>query len=191
MTHRHYSTLGSLALMLMFSVSVMAQQQQPLPWQGSSYFEVPSNLAGYQEVGQGMQGSQSTTLARTVADTNGQTFQPDLTAAQSNQGSQARPHDDQGVGFTSSVEDPVYDLRRIRLMREQAKTPGDALFQTSPLTPLRERFIATEKRIFEDRDIKYGANLNTLFQGLTDNIDGTDGYGMAIVPADGWNMGWI
>lgn len=80
--------------------------------------------------------------------------------------------------MTSSVEDPVVDLRRIRLIREQAKTPGDALFRTSPLTPVRERFIAREKRIFERHDIKYGANLNTLFQGLTDNIPGTDSYGM-------------
>jgi hypothetical protein len=97
----------------------------------------------------------------------------------SGQNAPPSPFLEQGPGFTSSVEDPVYDLRRIRFLRQQARTPGDALFPTSPLTPIRERFIAAEKRIYERTDVKFGSNLNTLMQGLGDNIPGTDSYGMA------------
>ena len=85
----------------------------------------------------------------------------------------------QGPGLTSSIEDPVVNLQNTRRLREQIRTPGDALFPTSPLTPIRERFIAMEKRIYEATDIKFGTNLNTLMQGLGDNIPGTDSYGMA------------
>ena len=55
----------------------------------------------------------------------------------------------QGSGFTSDVQDPVVELQVARQRREQAKTPGISLFRTSPLTPLRERGIAAEKRIYE------------------------------------------
>jgi hypothetical protein len=47
------------------------------------------------------------------------------------------------------------------------------------LTPLRERGFQAEKRIYEATDIKFGTNFNTLLQGLSDNIPGTDGFGMA------------
>ncbi len=85
----------------------------------------------------------------------------------------------QGPGLTSDIQDPVVELRRILQKREQAKTPSYALFQRSPLTPLRERGIAAEKRIYEATDIKFGTNLNTLMQGLADEIPGQDTYGMA------------
>ena len=85
----------------------------------------------------------------------------------------------QSPGLTSSVEDPVVNLLRTRELRQQARTPGDALFPTSPLTPIRERFIAMEKRIYEATNVKFGSNLNTLMQGLGDNMPGTDSYGMA------------
>lgn len=95
------------------------------------------------------------------------------------QTAQTSASSDQPVGLTSSIEDPVVNLRHTRQLREQAKTPGDALLQTSPLTPIRERLIAMEKRIYERTDIKFGTNVNTLMQGLGDNIPGTDSYGMA------------
>ncbi len=53
------------------------------------------------------------------------------------------------------------------------------LFPTSPLTPLRERGLAAEKRIYEATDIKFGTAFNTLFQGLSDEIPGEDDFGMA------------
>lgn len=110
---------------------------------------------------------------------NPQDFQPNDQGFQpGSQQSTLRAHGEFGPGLTSSVEDPVVNLKRIQLLRSQAKTPGDALFSTSPLTPIRERFIAREKRIYEATDFKFGANVNTLFQGLTDNIPGTDEYGM-------------
>lgn len=126
---------------------------------------------------QSLQGTQPNgqEISREQVIPNGQGFQN----SQGDQTAQLKPHDDQGPGLTSSVEDPVHNLRQTRITREQAKTPGDALFSTSPLTPLRERFIAHEKRIYEERNLKFGTNVNTLFQGLTDNIPGTDDFGMA------------
>jgi porin len=85
-------------------------------------------------------------------------------------------NNNQGPGFTSSVEDPVVELRQIRQRRVD---PPDSLFRTSPLTPLRECNIAAEKRIYKATDIKFGTNFNTLFQGLGENIPGTDDFGMA------------
>jgi len=100
--------------------------------------------------------------------------------AQSNtQSAQAGSTNNQGPGLTSDIQDPVVELHRIRQKREQAKTPGYALFQRSPLTTLRERGIAAEKRIYETTDIKFGTNLNTLFQGLADEIPGKDTFGMS------------
>jgi hypothetical protein len=100
----------------------------------------------------------------------------------------------QSSGLTSSVEDPVVELQRIRQKRVQAKTPSYALFQNSPLTPLRERGIAAEKRIYEATNIHFGTNLNTLMQGLADEIPGQDTYGMSsfltvVGTWDGFNKG--
>jgi hypothetical protein len=110
------------------------------------------------------------------------------------QNAQANSNNNQVPGFTSDIQDPVVALHHMRQRREQAKTPDYALFQRSPLTPLRERAIAAEKRIYEATDIKFGTNLNTLFQGLGDNIPGTDSYGMSsfmqsVATWDGFNKG--
>jgi hypothetical protein len=83
------------------------------------------------------------------------------------------------LGFTSDIRDPVVALKHIRQKRVQAETPDYSLFRSSPLTPLREWNNQAEKRIYEETDIKFGTNLNTLFQGLGDNIPGTDSYGMS------------
>ena len=84
----------------------------------------------------------------------------------------------QGPGFTSDVRDPVVELRNIRQRRE-TEPQRSSLFRTSPLTPLRQRGIEAEKRIYEATNIKFGTNLNTLLQGLSDNKPGTDEFGMA------------
>ena len=52
----------------------------------------------------------------------------------------------QGPGLTSDVQDPVVELHRAREKREQASTQPVSLFPMSPLTPIRERGIAAEKR---------------------------------------------
>jgi hypothetical protein len=185
MTHRRRSSWGSVALVLLFAVTAQSQEYQAPRWQSSPYSNVSPNnrvsskLVGFQESGQPVQAGQNITLPGQSAATSEPTFQPDLTAAQGNQTTQPAPAFSQSPGLTSSIEDPVVNLRETRLLREQAKMPGDALFSRSPLTPIRENFIAREKRIYEATDIKFGSNLNTLFQGLTDNIEGTDGYGMA------------
>ena len=70
-------------------------------------------------------------------------------------------------------------LQLIRQKRVQPIKPGNALFPRSPLTPLREAMIAREKQIYEATNFKFGTSLNTLMQGLSDNIPGTDEYGMA------------
>jgi hypothetical protein len=85
----------------------------------------------------------------------------------------------QGPGLTSDIQDPVVELQRIRQKRGLPKTPEYSLFGTSPLTPLRERGIAAEKRIYKATDIKFGTNINTLFQGLSDEIQGEDDFGMS------------
>ena len=100
----------------------------------------------------------------------------------------------QGPGFTSDVQDPVEELQVARQRREQAKTPGISLFRTSPLTPLRERGIAAEKRIYELTNIKFATNFNHLLQGLSDEIPGEDDFGMSTFMTfvgtwDGWNKG--
>jgi porin len=110
------------------------------------------------------------------------------------QNAQSGSNYDQVPGFTSDIQDPVVELHRIRQKREQAKAPSYALFQRSPLTPLRERGLAAEKRIYEATDIKFGTNLNTLMQGIAGEIPGSDTYGMAsflttVATWDGFNKG--
>ena len=63
------------------------------------------------------------------------------TAAQDTQ-PDAQP--EQRPGLTTDVQDPVVELQVIRQKRE---APTYSLFRWSPLTPLRERGIAAEKRI--------------------------------------------
>lgn len=53
---------------------------------------------------------------------------------------------DQRPGLTSDLQDPEVELQRIRQRRQIAREPADALFRTSPLTPVRECFIDFEKR---------------------------------------------
>jgi len=110
------------------------------------------------------------------------------------QNAQTDTENNQGPGLTSDIQDPVVALRKMQQRREEAKTPEYALFQRSPLTPLRERGIAAEKRIYEATDIKFGTNFNTLMQGLGDAIPGADTYGMAtfmqtVATWDGFNKG--
>jgi hypothetical protein len=100
----------------------------------------------------------------------------------------------QGPGLTSDVQDPVVELHRAREKREQASTQPVSLFPMSPLTPIRERGIAAEKRLYESCDIKMATNFNTLLQGLGDNRPGTDDFGMAtfmsfVTTWDGWKKG--
>lgn len=80
---------------------------------------------------------------------NGQDAQSSGQANQSSSQDATAPAFSQVPGLTSSIEDPVVNLQDTRLLREQAKLPGDALFSTSPLTPIRKAFIAREKRIYE------------------------------------------
>jgi|GEM_PF-1603776 len=94
-------------------------------------------------------------------------------------------------GFTSDPQDPVVELKRIRQKRELADKDDIALFRTSPLTPLRKRSIECEKRIYEATNIKLGTALNTLLQGLTNEIPGNRNVGMSsfvtfIGTWDGW-----
>ena len=101
---------------------------------------------------------------------------------------------DQRAGFTTDLQDPVVELRRIRQRREIAREDGDALFLTSPLTPLREATIAAEKRIYERTNFKFGASGNHLLQGLTDERPGTEDFGMSSFLIytgtwDGWKKG--
>ena len=86
---------------------------------------------------------------------------------------------DQRAGFTTDLQDPVVELKRIRQRRAIAREAGDALFLTSPLTPLRDATIAAEKRIYDRTNFKFGTSLNHLLQGLTDERPGTDDYGMS------------
>ncbi|MGI9472471.1 MAG: hypothetical protein ACR2NZ_13100 [Rubripirellula sp.] len=100
----------------------------------------------------------------------------------------------QGPGFTSDVLDPVVELQLARQRREQAKAPGISLFATSPLTPIRERGIEFEKRLYDLTDIKFATNFNHLLQGLSDEIPGEDDYGMStfmtfVATWDGWRKG--
>lgn len=130
--------------------------------------------------------SQPSVLSRQAIESS---IQDSQGMSQSNQGGgQTIPANSQAAsanandfrpGLTSNIEDPVVNLLETRRLRIQPREPGDALFSTSPLTPLRERIIAREKRFYEATDFKWGANLNTLFQGLTDNMAGTDDFGMA------------
>jgi hypothetical protein len=108
---------------------------------------------------------------------------------------QAPADNDQTPGLTADLQDPVVELRFIRQKREQqGRAEQYALFRTSPLTPLRERGIQTEKWIYDATDIKIGTNLNTLMQGLSDEIPGEDDYGMAsflsfVATWDGYRKG--
>ena len=115
-------------------------------------------------------------------------------ATTSAQTAQPSASSDMPVGITTDIRDPVVLLRTIRQKREQAETPDDSLFRTSPLTPLRKWSIAQEKRIYEATDIKLGTTLTTLLQGLSDEIQGEDDFGMAtgmsfVGTWDGWNKG--
>ena len=117
-----------------------------------------------------------------------------MLATASAQPAQAISDNNQSPGITSDIRDPVVLLRTIRQKREQAETPDYSLFRTSPLTPLRERAIAQEKRIYEATDIKLGTTFTTLLQGLGDAIPDEDTYGMATAMSfvgtwDGWNKG--
>ena len=111
------------------------------------------------------------------AQASGQDMQPSEQDAQDVQDAQADTNL-VPLGLTSSNEDPVVELYQIQQRREQAKTPGYSLFRTSPLTPLRQRGIAAENRLYDRTNIRFGTNINTLLQGLTDNIPGTDSYGL-------------
>lgn len=110
------------------------------------------------------------------------------------QASTAGAFDSQGPGFTSDVLDPVVELQIARHRREQAKIPNISLFRSSPLTPLRERGIDAENRIYELTNFKFATNFNHLLQGLSDEIPGEDEYGMATFMTfvgtwDGWRKG--
>jgi porin len=98
-----------------------------------------------------------------------------LTPANAQEGGGASSNN-QGPGLTSDVQDPVVELQVIRQKRE---TPTYSLFPKSPLTPFRDAGLAAEKRIYEATDIKFGTAVNTLLQGLSDEIPGTDDFGMA------------
>lgn len=86
---------------------------------------------------------------------------------------------DQQPDLTTDLQDPVVELKRIRQRRELIRQTGDSLFSTSPLTPLRERLIAAEKRLYKRTDFKWGASGNHLLQGLSDELPGTDDFGMS------------
>lgn len=115
-------------------------------------------------------------------------------SAQMNTGGQDSTRIDERPGLTTDLLDPVVQLRDIRRRRQLGRAPGDALFGTSPLTPLRERILAWERNFYERTDIKLGASGNHLLQGLPDAIPGTDKYGMSSFLIlngswDGWNKG--
>jgi porin len=100
-------------------------------------------------------------------------------------------NNNQDPGLTTNIRDPEVLLRTIRQRRE---TPPYSLFPTSPLTPLRERALQAEKRIYEATDIKLGTTLTTLLQGLSDEMPGEDDFGMATAMSmvgtwDGYNKG--
>ena len=112
----------------------------------------------------------------------------------STQNAQSRTQFDERAGLTTDLQDPVVELKRIRQRREIARERGDALFLTSPLTPLREAFIASEKRLYEKTDFKFGTSGNHLLQGITEELPGTEDYGMSSFVIftgtwDGWNKG--
>ena len=101
---------------------------------------------------------------------------------------------DERPDLTTDLQDPVVELQRIRQRRQIVRQRSNSLFQTSPLTPLRERFLEMEKCLYKETDLKLGTSLNTLMQGLTDEIPGEDDYGMSsflIFTAtwDGWRKG--
>jgi hypothetical protein len=83
-----------------------------------------------------------------------------------------------GPDFTSDIQDPVVELRRIRAKRAQTKTPDYSLFRWSPLTPLHKGFDRAEERIYKATNIKFGSAFNTLFQGLSESLPGEDSFGM-------------
>ena len=100
-------------------------------------------------------------------------------------------NNNQDPGLTTNIRDPEVLLRTIRQRRE---APPYSLFPTSPLTPLRERTLQAEKRIYEATDIKLGTTLTTLLQGLSDEMPGEDDFGMATAMSmvgtwDGYNKG--
>jgi hypothetical protein len=101
---------------------------------------------------------------------------------------------DERPDLTTDLQDPVVELQRIRQRREISRERGDSLFRTSPLTPLRERIISAEKRLYERTDFKFGASGNHLMQGITDARPGKEDFGMssfAILTGtwDGWHKG--
>ncbi len=101
---------------------------------------------------------------------------------------------DQRPGLTTDLQDPVVELQRIRQRRQIVREPADALFTTSPLTPVRKAFIDFEKRLYKETDLKLGTSLNHLLQGITDAKPGADDYGMSSFAIftgtwDGWNKG--
>jgi len=104
------------------------------------------------------------------------------------------PQFDERAGLTTDLQDPIVELRRIQQRRELIRDPGDSLFYTSPLTPLRESIIAAERRVYERTDFKFGASDNHLFQGLGDELPDQDEFGMSsflILTGtwDGWRKG--
>jgi hypothetical protein len=101
---------------------------------------------------------------------------------------------DERPDLTANLLDPVVQLRNIRQRREIVRERGDSLFLTSPLTPLRDRINAAEERLYDLTDFNFGISGNHLLQGITDNIPGTDDYGMSsfyILTGtwDGWKKG--
>jgi hypothetical protein len=54
----------------------------------------------------------------------------------------------------------VVALEHMRQKLVQAETPDYSLFRSSLLTPLRERSIEAEKRIYKETDIKWGRSYN-------------------------------
>jgi hypothetical protein len=93
------------------------------------------------------------------------------------QAAQAVSNDDQRPGLTSDPLDPVVELRRIRARR--ALTQRRSLFQTSPLTPLRQLWLEAEQSLYEETDIKFGTAFNHLFQWLSESLPNEDKFGFS------------
>ena len=93
--------------------------------------------------------------------------------------SQSGSRSEQRPGLTTDLQDPVVQLQVVRQRRAIPSNPNDSLFQSSPLSPLRERLIACEKDLYESTDFKFGASGNHLLQSLTDERAGTDEFGMS------------
>lgn len=107
------------------------------------------------------------------------------------QNGQGASNQQTGPGLTSDVQDPVVELK---VIRQRRATPSSSLFQSSPLTPFREAGLAFEDQVYQATDIKFGTSFNTLFQGLSDEMPGTDDFGMDTFMSfvgtwDGWNKG--